>query len=199
MSKQDKPSKWEKFSKEETGQEQELDESGVSESADQPEELEFLSRQKLEDELTAMERRENDSKDAALRAQAELENVRRRSERDIANAHRYGNEKILMDLLPVVDGLIHGLESPESKDPHAQGMREGLGLTLDLLQKTLEKHGVTIISPAVGEPFDPRVHEALITQKDPNVKPNTILSLVQKGYQLNGRVLRAARVIVAAE
>ena len=186
--------KWEEFAQRE---EEELDEEMAHEIATHPEELEFPTRKKLEDQLTALERKVTEYKNQALRAHADMENLRRRTERDVANAVKYGAEKLVGDLLPVVDSLIRGLESPEADDPHVRSMREGIGLTLDLLNKTLQSHGVKIIDPQPGEPFNPDLHEAMSMQTVPDAKPNTIIQVVQKGYELNGRVLRAAMVIVA--
>lgn len=159
--------------------------------------LEFPSRKKLEDQLTAMEIKMDEYKNESLRAMAELENVRRRAERDIANAHKFGSEKLLADLLPVMDSLMRGLQGPDAKDPHAKAMREGMAMTLDIFQKTLKKHGVELIEPKAGEPFDPGQHEAMSMISDPDAEPNTISEVVQPGFQLNGRVLRAAMVVVS--
>lgn len=167
------------------------------EAEEEAPEIEFAARGELEDQLTALEKKVGEYKDKAMRAHAEMENFRRRSERDVANAHKFGTEKLLADLLPVVDSMIRGLESSESRDPHAQSMREGIGLTLDLLHKILLKHGVKIIDPQVGAAFNPALHEAMSMMQDPHAKPNTIVQVMQKGYELNGRVLRAAMVIVA--
>lgn len=162
------------------------------------EELEFPAREKLESQLTDLERKLDEYKNQYIRSQAEMDNLRKRADRDIVNAIKYGVEQLIIDLLPVVDSLIHGLESPESTNPHVKSLQEGMSLTLDLLQKTLEKHSVEIIDPKPGDLFNPAFHEAMATQNVPNAKPNTIVQLMQKGYQLNGRVLRAAWVIVAA-
>lgn len=159
--------------------------------------LDFPTRQALEDQLTAYERKTDEYKQQALRAQAELENYRRRAERDVASAHKFGVEQLIITLLPVVDSLTRGLESCDTQDAKVKAIREGMQLTLDILNKALVKFGVEMIEPAVGEPFDPKLHEAMGMQHDPNVKPNTILKLLQKGYQLHGRVLRAAMVMVA--
>lgn len=160
-------------------------------------EIEFVPRGELEDQLTAMEKKIDEYKDKATRAHAEMENFRRRAQRDITNAHKFGTEKLLIDLLPVVDSMIRGLESPESHDPHVKSMREGISLTLDLLHKTLTKHGVKIIDPKPNEGFNPEFHEAMSMVQDPKAKSNAIVKVIQKGYELNGRVLRAAMVIVA--
>ena len=160
--------------------------------------LEFPSREKLESQLTSLERKLDEYKNQYLRSQAEIDNLRKRTERDIVNAIKYGTEQLITDLFPIVDGLIHGLESPELIDPHAKSLWEGMNLTLDLLHKTLEKHGVEIIDPKPGDPFNPAFHEAMAIQNVPDAKSDTIVQMIQKGYQLNGRILRAARVIVAA-
>ncbi|MFW0097182.1 MAG: nucleotide exchange factor GrpE [Coxiella endosymbiont of Haemaphysalis qinghaiensis] len=160
--------------------------------------IEFSSREKLESQLNSLERKLDEYKNQYLRSQAEIDNLRKRTERDIVNAIKYGAEQLITDLFPIVDSLIHGIESPESTDLHAKSLREGMSLTLDLLHKTLEKHGIEIIDPKLGDPFNPAFHEAVAIQNVPDAKSDTIVQLMQKGYKLNGRVLRAARVIVAA-
>lgn len=185
--KEENQDKWREFAEEQENSEDAFEELP---------EIDFPTRGKLEDQLTEMEKKVDEYKEKAMRAHAEMENSRRRAERDVEKAHKFGNEKLLVDLLPVVDSMIRGLESPESHDPHVKSMREGIGLTLDLLHKTLSKHGVQTIDPKPGEVFNPELHEAMSVVQDPSAKPNTIVQVVQKGYELNGRVLRAAMVIV---
>lgn len=158
-----------------------------------PEGLEFPSRSNLEDQLTAMEMQMTEYKDKFLRQQAEFDNFRKRAERDVQNAHKYGVEKLLGDLLPVLDSLERGLEGVEKNDAHFQGMQ----LTLEMFIKTLGKYGVSIINPEPGENFDPSRHEAMSMQPNPDFASNTIIQVLQRGYELNGRTLRAAMVIVA--
>ncbi len=160
--------------------------------------LTYPSHEELEQELNALEMRIAEYKDAAIRAKAEAENTKRRAERDVQNAHKYGNEKILTDMLPVVDSLVRGLEGQEPTDPAAKALREGMQLTLNLFEKTLEKHGIAIIDPVKGDVFNPELHEAMSMQADPDAQSNTVLQVLQKGYELNGRVIRAAMVIVAS-
>lgn len=155
--------------------------------------LEFTSRSDLEDQLTAMETQMNEYKDKFLRQQAEFENFRKRAERDVQNAHKFGVEKLLGDLLPVIDSLERGLEGVEKNDAHFQGIQ----LTVEMFSKTLQKYGVSIINPAPGENFDPTRHEAMSMQPNPEFSSNSIIQVLQKGYELNGRTLRAAMVIVA--
>ena len=160
------------------------------------EESELPSREKLEDQLIGMEHKVEEYKNQFLRAKAEIDNLRKRTEREKSDAIKYGTSQLLTDLLPVVDSLIHGLQSLESQDSCAKNMREGMSLTLDLLHKVLVKHGVEVIDPQSGDCFNPEFHEAMSIQKILTAKANTIVQVMQKGYRLNGRVLRAARVIV---
>lgn len=213
MSHQDKKSesntksKWEQISEREiaadANAEGELQEILKEQSASKDKEpedagsLSFASRQQLENQLTEMEAKAAQYKEQVLRVQAEMENLRRRTERDIASAIKYGNEKLVSDILPIVDSLVRGLDSPESQDPHVKSMRDGLSLTLELCYKTLTKHGIQLINPKPGDVFNPALHEAVSMQKVEGKKPNTILHVMQQGYQLNDRVLRAAIVTVA--
>ena len=134
-------------------------------------------------------------RELALRAAAELQNVRRRAERDVENAHRYGVERFARELLAVKDSLEMGLQATEGgrdDDPVVEGVRA----TLKLLEQCFEKHGIGEIDPA-GSPFDPEAHEAMATQPSADTPPDTVLMVVQKGYRLHERLLRPARVIVA--
>jgi molecular chaperone GrpE len=129
-----------------------------------------------------------------LRAVAELENFRKRVARDLENAHKFGLEKFAAELLEVRDSLELGLEAGDKAD--ARSLLAGKEATLRLLTKAFEKQGIAEINP-VGAPFDPQLHEAIAMQESATAEPNAVLQVVQKGYQLNGRLLRPARVIVA--
>ncbi|MGH8203552.1 MAG: nucleotide exchange factor GrpE [Steroidobacteraceae bacterium] len=131
-----------------------------------------------------------------LRAIAELENVRKRSAREIDAARQYGVERFAANLLPVADTLALALESAGKAD--AAALAEGQEATLRLLLKAFETAGLTVIDPA-GEPFDPALHEAMAMQPAPELPPHTVVKVVQQGWMLNGRLLRPARVIVSAE
>ena len=134
-------------------------------------------------------------KDAALRAQAEVENTRRRATRDVENAHKFALERFADDLLPVVDSLEKSVESAaEAAD--AAAVSEGVGLCLKLFLDTLAKNGIDQIDP-LGEPFDPSQSEAMAMVENPDAEPNSVMEVMQKGYALNGRLVRAAKVIVA--
>jgi molecular chaperone GrpE len=133
-------------------------------------------------------------RDKLLRTVAEMENVRRRSQRDIENAHKFAVEKLLSDLLPVADSLEKAEESAKSTDD-AASMAEGIRLSLKLFVSILEKSGVTTIDP-LGEPFDPQLHEAMAMVPNPDAEPNSVMDVMQRGYTLNGRLVRAAKVMV---
>ena len=134
-------------------------------------------------------------KDAALRAQAEVENMRRRAARDVENAHKFALERFAESLLPVVDSLEKSVESAaEAAD--AAAVSEGVRLCLKLFLDTLAKNGIEQVDP-LGEPFDPAQSEAMAMVENPDAEPNSVMEVMQKGYALNGRLVRAAKVIVA--
>jgi molecular chaperone GrpE len=131
-----------------------------------------------------------------LRAVAELDNVRKRAARDVDNARKFALERFSGDLLAVRDSLEMGLAAGDNAD--AADLRSGGEATLKLLATTMERYGVEEIDPQ-GEPFDPQFHEAMTMQPSRDVEPGTVLTVFQKGYVLNGRLLRPARVVVAQE
>ena len=133
-------------------------------------------------------------KDQLLRTVAEMENVRRRAQRDVENAHKFAVEKLLGELLPVLDSLEKAEEVAKATD-NAASMAEGISLSLKLFVGILEKAGVAIVHP-VGEPFDPQLHEAMAMVPNPDAEPNSVMDVMQRGYTLNGRLVRAAKVIV---
>ncbi|GGI89549.1 nucleotide exchange factor GrpE [Legionella impletisoli] len=156
--------------------------------------LDHPSYKELEEKLTLAEQQAHEHWEKSVKALAELENVRRRAERDVENAHRYGLEKFVDSLIPVVDSLEQALQLAEQEKDSA--MHEGLELTMKLFLDVLRKHGVEQLNPQ-GEPFDPQLHEAMSMQQSEDAKPNTVLAVFQRGYKLNDRVVRPARVIVA--
>ncbi len=133
-------------------------------------------------------------KDQLLRTVAEMENVRRRAQRDVENAHKFAVEKLLSDLLPVVDSLEKAEDAAKTTD-NAESMAEGIGLSLKLFIGILEKSGVALVDP-LGEPFDPQLHEAMAMVPNPDAEPNSVMDVMQRGYTLNGRLVRAAKVVV---
>lgn len=156
--------------------------------------LEHLSYAELEEKLTLAEQQAHDNWEKSVRALAELDNVRRRAEREVANAHRYGLEKFIKSLLPVMDSLEEALRLADQNAD--KGMHEGLELTMKLLLDVLEKHDVEQLDPQ-GEVFNPQEHEAMSMQESADLPANTVLVVFQKGYKLNDRIIRPARVIVS--
>lgn len=137
-----------------------------------------------------------DNRNKYMRLAAEMENLRKRTMRDVEHAHKFGIERFANELLAVNDSLEMALAAGE--DASAQSLLEGTQATLKLLLGAMEKSGVEIVDP-LGEPFDPQLHEAMTVQPSETAEPGSVLQVIQKGYQLNGRLLRPARVIVAAD
>ena len=154
----------------------------------------LVELERLQLALAESEERAKSHWEQYLRAVADLDNVRKRAQRDIEAAHRYGLDKFAAELLPVKDSLELAVQNAPRAD--AKSLIEGQEATLKLLARALEKAGVTLIDP-LGEPFDPARHEAMMAQESPSAEPNSVLQVVQPGYELNGRLLRPARVIVA--
>ena len=150
----------------------------------------------LEDALAEARRAAQENLDRALRAQAEIENVRRRAERDLAHAHKFALERFVSELLPVKDSLELGLAASAEKGATAAGIAEGVGLTLRMFEQAMEKFGIESIDPS-GDPFNPEFHQAMTMQESDTAESGTVLTVVQKGYLLNERLVRPAMVIVA--
>ena len=146
--------------------------------------------------LEELQAKADENWDRYLRAAAEVENVRKRAARDVEHARKYALEGFGRELLDVKDSLEMGIAAAENAD--AAALLEGSQATLKVLTGTLERFGIVEIDPE-GEPFDPELHEAMTMQPSSDVEPGSVLTVIQKGYTLNGRLLRAARVIVAAE
>lgn len=162
----------------------ELQESEAENTTDAVDEL-----AKLQEELIA-------AKDQSLRTQAEIQNLRRRSERDVENAHKYALEKFVGELLPVVDNLERALQAIDQDDEAVKAFTEGVELTLKSFQDVLVRYKIEPIDPK-GQPFDPEFHQAMSMLEMPDQEPNTVVDVFQKGYTLNGRLVRPAMVVVA--
>jgi len=147
------------------------------------------------DPLAELKARADENWDRYLRAAAELENVRKRAARDVENAHKFAIERFATDLLAVCDSLEMALAAD---DASSEALREGSEATLKQLSTVLQRFGVEAVDPE-GEPFDPALHEAMTMQPSDSVEPGSVIAVFQKGYALNGRLLRPARVVVAAE
>lgn len=149
-----------------------------------------------EDPVVALQAKADENWNNYLRAAAELENVRKRSARDVDNARKFALDRFGADLLAVRDSLELGLQADVSAD--AELLKKGSEATLNLLTQTMERFGIAEVDPQ-GEPFDPELHEAMTMQPSAEVEPGSVLTVFQKGYTLNGRLLRPARVVVAQE
>jgi len=148
----------------------------------------------LQAALAAAEAKSLESRDLYMRALAEMENMRKRTARDVEQAHKYAVEKFAQDLINVKDSLELGLQAAQTAS--AEGLIAGAEATLQLLNKAFERAGIELVDPQ-GQPFNPDAHEAMVAQESAEHPANTVLHVIQKGYLLHGRLLRPARVIVA--
>ncbi|NNF51550.1 MAG: nucleotide exchange factor GrpE [Gammaproteobacteria bacterium] len=146
--------------------------------------------------LETAQARADENWDKFLRVSAELDNSMRRAARDVQHARKFALEKFAAEIIGVRDSLELGVEASTSSEATVDSLREGSEMTLRLLSSTLEKFGISEIDPE-GEPFDPEFHEAMSMQESSEAEPNSVLKVIQKGYKLNDRLLRPARVIVA--
>ena len=150
----------------------------------------------LEAALLAKDAEVNEVKDAALRIRAESENVRRRSEQEIDKARKYALNKFAEELLPVIDNLERAIDMADKNDDATKAMMEGVELTLMTMTSTIAKFGLKVIDP-LGETFNPEFHQAMAIQESTEFAPNSVMAVMQKGYELNGRVIRPAMVMVS--
>ena len=147
------------------------------------------------DPVAELQAKADENWDRYLRAAAETENVRKRAARDVENAHKFALENFSRDMLAIKDSLEMGIQAAENAD--VETLMAGKEATLKLLSTTLERFGIEELDPQ-GEPFDPEFHEAVSMQPSTELEPGSVLAVVQKGYSLNGRLLRPAMVIVVA-
>jgi molecular chaperone GrpE len=150
-------------------------------------------------EVEALQAKVSEYQEQMLRSQAEMQNVRRRSEIDVEKAHKFALEKFVKELLPVADSLEKAVESTEGHEEAGEvvaNIREGVEMTLTLFMNSLKKFNVKQLDP-VGEPFDPQQHEAMSMVSAPDAEPNSVVAVVQKGYTLNDRLVRPAMVVIA--
>ena len=173
------------------GAEQEMleDEHKGEEKLDSPEK----NADSLEAQLEQAQAKASENWEQYLRAKAEMDNLRRRNTKDVENAHKYGIEKFVTELLPVLDSMALGLAV---EDASAESLREGMELTMNMLQKMMEKLNIEEIDP-LNEKFDPEKHQAMTMQPNADVEPNTVIAVMQKGYSLNERLIRPAMVMVS--
>jgi molecular chaperone GrpE len=169
-----------------------LNENQAPEEVESPEE----NQQELTRLLEDARAKADDHWDQLMRTRAELENIRKRNQRDLENAHKFALEKFSMDLLQVWDSLELGHQAALDEQADVEKLREGTELTLKLLVDVMQKYGIEQVDP-YGKPFDPEFHQAMSMQERDDVAPNTVVAVVQKGYLLNSRLLRPAMVMVS--
>lgn len=159
-------------------------------------EVEVLEEVTENDELAKALEEVAQYKEAALRSQADAQNVRRRAEQDVEKAHKFGVEKFAKSIVNVADNLERALTSAPATG-ESDPVREGVELTLKDLIETLARFEVKVVDPH-GEPFNPELHQAITMVPNPELEPNTVMDVVQKGYTLHGRLLRPAMVVVSS-
>jgi len=147
----------------------------------------------IDDQLAAALQKADDNWDQFLRTKAEMENLRRRNQKDVENAHKYGLEKFINEFIPIKESMELGIAI---EDATVDSLHEGMQLTLNMFTSAFDKLAVEEINP-VDEKFDPEAHQAMTMQPSDEVEPNTVLQVLQKGYRLNGRLIRPAMVIVS--
>lgn len=147
-------------------------------------------------EAQALAQQLEELKDQAIRVKADAQNLRRRSEQDVEKAHKFALEKFAKELLPVIDSLEKAVEAEAALGNEMNPLREGVEMTLSLFLASIQKFNLEQVDP-VGKPFDPSLHEAMSMVEVPNAEPNTVIAAMQKGYTLNGRLIRPAMVMVS--
>ncbi len=151
----------------------------------------------LETQLAEAQAKADDNWDQLVRTRAEMENIRRRSERELANAHKYALEKFAQELLPVIDSMEMGVAAAMDENADVSKLREGTEMTLKMFETAIEKFGIKGVHPH-GEAFNPEHHQAMTMIDSSEHEPNTIIDVMQKGYLLNERLVRPAMVVVAS-
>ena len=151
------------------------------------------SEEHLLEQIARAEKKAEENWELLLRTKAEMENLRKRTEKDLENAHKYGMEKFVSEMLPVKDSMELGLAAEEVT---VESLHEGMKLTMNMFNTTFDKLGVKEIDPQ-NEAFDPELHQAMTMQETDEVEPNTVIAVMQKGYLLNDRLVRPAMVVVS--
>jgi molecular chaperone GrpE len=177
--------------KEAEQQVEELNEQAVEAISEEQEKI-----NELELSLAAAQSTVADQKDSVVRAKAEVDNIRRRAAQDVEKARKFALEKFAAEMLTTVDNLERALQSIDKDDEGNKAITEGVELTLQGLITSLDKFGVKAVDPQ-DQPFNPDLHQAMSMQEVPDVAPNTVIAVMQKGYELNGRLIRPAMVMVS--
>jgi len=150
----------------------------------------------LELTLSAVKSTVLDQKDSVIRAKAEVDNIRRRSAQEVEKARKFALEKFASELLPVIDNLERAIANINVEDETQKAIAEGVELTLQSFTAAMTKFGVQAIDPQ-DQPFNPEFHQAMSMQEVTDVEPNTVIAVMQKGYELNGRLIRPAMVMIS--
>lgn len=158
---------------------------------------EEMTVEALQAKLAEAEAKAEDNWDQLVRSRAEMDNIRRRTERDLANAHKFALEKFAQELLPVIDSMEMGVAAAMDENADVSKLREGTEMTLKMFETAIEKFGIKGVHPH-GETFNPEHHQAMTMIDSPAHEPNTIIDVMQKGYLLNERLVRPAMVVVAS-
>lgn len=169
---------------------EELDQEAVMQAE---EEALVQAEDDLIEQLNQAKSKAEENWDLLLRTKAEMENLRRRTQIDLENAHKYGIEKFVSELIPVMDSMELGLVAEEAS---AESLREGMTLTINMVSQMFDKFNIKMIDP-MNEKFDPELHQAMAAQPTDDVEPNTVMAVMQKGYVLNERLVRPAMVMVS--
>ncbi|WP_339641009.1 nucleotide exchange factor GrpE [uncultured Porticoccus sp.] len=184
------------MSTEQNHQEPDPQDPGSEDAAESRPETEQSEAQSATGEVEQLTADLANAKDQVLRTHAEMQNLRRRMERDVENAHKYALEKFVGELLPVVDNLERSIQAMADIDGDFKAVSDGIELTLKSFQDVLARFKVEAVDPG-GEAFNPDLHQAMSMLEVPDAKPNTVIDVFQKGYTLNGRLIRPAMVVVA--
>ncbi|NOQ76710.1 MAG: nucleotide exchange factor GrpE [Methylococcaceae bacterium] len=155
-----------------------------------------VSVAELQAQLAKAEAKATENWDKALRVQAEMENLKRRTQKDLDSAHKYGLEKFAKELLSVIDSLELGIQAATSDVPEVVKLKEGSELTIKQFEAVFAKFNIEAIDPT-GQPFNPEFHQAMTMLPSADAEPNTVINVFQKGYVLNGRLIRPAMVVVS--
>ena len=188
--------------KQDQGQDVEIDEAveGELETAAEQEEgtvAPEAEENSLEKQLEDAKAQAADNLEQLMRARAEMENIRRRSEKELTNARKYALEKFAQELLPVIDSMEMGLAAAQDENADVAKLREGTEMTLKMFETAVEKFGIKSVHPH-GEAFNPEHHQAMTMVDSQEHEPNTIIDVMQKGYLLNERLVRPAMVVVSS-
>ncbi|HCH23910.1 MAG TPA: nucleotide exchange factor GrpE [Oceanospirillaceae bacterium] len=168
----------------------------ATEQGPETEAMQEVTVESLQLELQESANKVEAYRDEAVRAQAEMQNVRRRAEQDVAKAHKFGQEKLVVELLNLVDNLERALVASRADNATLENLLEGVEMSQGMLMEGLKKFNVEQLDPH-GEPFNPEQHEAMTAIPNAEMEPNTVMDVFQKGYTLNGRLIRPAMVVVS--